>query len=181
MRAIGIIRRIDNLGRVVIPVEIRRAMHIYKGDPLEIFANEDEVIFKKYSVIKELKHFAEQVADTIYSNLGCIIAVCDKECVVAAAGIPKKEILKRPITPDLEAIIERRETYVYPDKSADILYPIKGDRRPAIACSPIIASGDTYGVILILSGDADPPVPANEADIKLVSAFASYISRQIEN
>ena len=90
MKATGIVRRIDDLGRVVIPKEIRRTMRIREGDPLEIFTNhEGEVIFKKYSPIGELAAFAAQYTETLHKTCGMAVVICDRDAVIACAGIPK--------------------------------------------------------------------------------------------
>ena len=105
MKATGIVRRIDDLGRVVIPKEIRRTLRIREGDPLEIFtSNDGEVIFKKYSPIGELSSFAAQYADILHKTSGKAVIVCDRDHVVAAAGVPKKELLERRVSPALEQL-----------------------------------------------------------------------------
>ena len=91
MKATGIVRRIDDLGRVVIPKEIRRTMRIREGDPLEIYTNAGgEVIFKKYSPIGEMGEFAEQYAESLYKTSGLPVVISDRESIIACAGVPKK-------------------------------------------------------------------------------------------
>ena len=112
LKATGIVRRIDDLGRVVIPKEIRRTMRIREGDPLEIYTdNNGEVIFKKYSPIGELSTFAGQMADVLSKTAGCPAIVCDRDHVIAVSGLTKKELLEKRITPQLEEIIESRVNY----------------------------------------------------------------------
>ena len=112
MKATGIVRRIDDLGRVVIPKEIRRTMRIREGDPLEIFTDrEGEVIFKKYSPIGEITQFAAQYAETLYKTCGLSCVICDRDAVIACAGIPKKEYTDRKLSTELEKIIEGRTLY----------------------------------------------------------------------
>ena len=102
MKATGIVRRIDDLGRVVIPKEIRRTMRIREGDPLEIFTDRDgEVIFKKYSPIGELGEFAVQYAETLSKTSGHSVCITDKESVIAVSGASKKEILEKRISSSL--------------------------------------------------------------------------------
>ena len=109
MKATGIVRRIDDLGRVVIPKEIRRTMRIREGDPLEIYtSSEGEVIFKKYSPMGEILGNASQYADVLTKMTGLPAAICDRDHVIAAAGVPKKELLERRITPALEEAMESR-------------------------------------------------------------------------
>ena len=103
MKATGIVRRIDDLGRVVIPKEIRRTMRIREGDPLEIFtSNEGDVIFKKYSPIGELANFAAQYAEVLVKGTNLPVIVCDRDGCVAASGISKREVLERRISAELE-------------------------------------------------------------------------------
>ena len=114
MKATGIVRRIDDLGRVVIPKEIRRTMRIREGDPLEIYTDRDgEVIFKKYSPIGELTVFASQYADTLHKTGGLNVAVADRDAVIAVAGVPKKEYLETKLTPEIEKVMEGRSLYEY--------------------------------------------------------------------
>ncbi len=112
MKATGIVRRIDDLGRVVIPKEIRRTMRIREGDPLEIFTDKDgEVIFKKYSPIGELGDFAAQICDSLHKSTNAIAAVCDRDAVIAVSGGAKRELLDKRISPELERIMENRSTF----------------------------------------------------------------------
>ena len=109
MKATGIVRRIDELGRVVIPKEIRRTLRIREGDPLEIFTDrEGEVILKKYSPIGELGDFAKEYAESLQLALGMTAAVCDKDTVIAASGPCRKELMDKPIHSDLEELMDRR-------------------------------------------------------------------------
>ena len=110
MKATGIVRRIDDLGRVVIPKEIRRTMHIREGDPLEIFTDkEGGVIFKKYSPLGELSSFAGDCCTSLYTVSGMYCSVCDMDNVIAYAGQGKRDILERPISRECEQLIEARK------------------------------------------------------------------------
>ena len=112
MKATGIVRRIDDLGRVVIPKEIRRTMRIREGDPLEIYTEKDgEVIFKKYSPVGELADFAAQICDSLHRSTDAVAAVCDRDSVIAVAGGGKRELLSKPISPELERVMESRRFY----------------------------------------------------------------------
>ena len=107
MKATGIVRRIDDLGRVVIPKEIRRTMRIREGDPLEIYTDrEGEVIFKKYSPIGELTTFASQYADTLYKTCNLEVLICDRDAVIAVAGVSKKEYMDKPLSSELDEIMQ---------------------------------------------------------------------------
>ena len=103
MKATGIVRRIDDLGRVVVPKEIRRILRIREGDPLEIFTDKDgEIILKKYSPIGELSSFAQQYVESTAQILGCPVCVTDRDQIIAVAGISKKELLGKSLSKDLD-------------------------------------------------------------------------------
>ena len=179
MKATGIVRRIDDLGRVVIPKEIRRTMRIREGDPLEIYTDNDgEVIFKKYSPIGELSSFATQYADVLYKTVGMPVVVCDRDHVIAVSGIPKKELLERRVSPQLEEIMEQRRTFAMLGKDQKRMQPVEGVERFALVCSPIIASGDVAGSVMYLCGDN--VTSAGDVEIKLVTAAAAFLGKQME-
>jgi AbrB family transcriptional regulator (stage V sporulation protein T) len=113
MKATGIVRRIDDLGRVVIPKEIRRTMRIREGDPLEIYTDADgEVIFKKYSPVGELSSIAKQYAEVLFRGTNLPVIITDRDRVISCAGLPKKEAVDRRVTSALEEIIESRTNYI---------------------------------------------------------------------
>ena len=117
MKATGIVRRIDDLGRVVIPKEIRRTMRIREGDPLEIYTDrEGEVIFKKYSPIGELNSFAAQYADTLHKTCDLCVVITDRDAVIAVSGVPKKEFADKSLSAELDSIINARGFYSYDGK-----------------------------------------------------------------
>ncbi|RGB63539.1 MULTISPECIES: stage V sporulation T C-terminal domain-containing protein [Oscillospiraceae] len=179
MKATGIVRRIDDLGRVVIPKEIRRTMRIREGDPLEIYTDNDgEVIFKKYSPIGELSGFATQYAEVLYKVSGFPVVVCDRDHVIAVAGLPKKELLERRATAALEELMEHRKNYAYTDEEKQKLQPVEGVDRFCLVCSPIISAGDVCGSIMILMGDTG--TMAGETEIKLIATASQFLGRQME-
>ena len=177
MKATGIVRRIDDLGRVVIPKEIRRTLRIREGDPLEIFtSNDGEVIFKKYSPIGELSSFAAQYADILHKTSAKAVIVCDRDHVVAAAGVPKKELLERRVSPALEQLCDQRKNYVLSPQEHP-LYPVEGVERTALIAFPIISAGDVCGSVVLLGEDSDQP---SEAEEKLLCAAAGFLGKQME-
>ena len=114
MKATGIVRRVDDLGRIVIPKEIRRTLRIREGDPLEIYTEKDGgVIFKKYSPMGDLQEFASQMCEAIGANTGCIAAVSDRDSIIALHGAPKRELMDKPNSPELEQLMEERKLYRY--------------------------------------------------------------------
>lgn len=180
MKATGIVRRIDDLGRVVIPKEIRRTMRIREGDPLEIFTDRDgEVIFKKYSPIGELNNFAAQYADTLHKTCDLPVVICDRDAVVAFAGLPKKECAEKKIAPDIENIMESRQLYCFRPGERRML-AIDGSEKAALSCAmPIIAEGDVIGAVATILGEDTEHTPS-DAEIKLVQTAAVFLGKQLE-
>ncbi|MDE7230691.1 MAG: AbrB/MazE/SpoVT family DNA-binding domain-containing protein [Oscillospiraceae bacterium] len=179
MKATGIVRRIDDLGRIVIPKEIRRTMRIREGDPLEIYTSPDgEVIFKKYSPVGEISNTASQYADVLSKVGGCPAVICDRDHVIAVSGMSKKEIIERRVSGSLEDLIEQRKSYVLKSGEEKRLNPIEGVDRFAIACSPILASGDVNGAVIMLSDGANDTATAEQS--ALVQAAAMYFGKQME-
>lgn len=184
MKATGIVRRIDDLGRVVIPKEIRRTMRIREGDPLEIFTDrEGEVIFKKYSPIGELGSFAAQYAETLHKICGIDVVICDRDAVIACAGVGKKEYNDRKMSEELEAIVERRQLYNYTAGNEKV--PVIADNgEHYVSCAmPIVAEGDIIGCVCsVLPTDGNgKDLPAGDLETKLIQTAAGFLSRQMEN
>ena len=176
MKATGIVRRIDDLGRVVIPKEIRRTMRIREGDPLEIFTDAGgEVVFKKYSPIGELSTFSGQYADALSKGTNLSVLICDRDHCIAASGISKKEVLERRITPALEETMESRRSFNDPGRKMSVLEGV--DRNACIAV-PIIAAGDVTGAVVLLSNENC--TTSNESDYKLAQVAANFLGQQTE-
>ncbi|MCQ2513856.1 MAG: AbrB/MazE/SpoVT family DNA-binding domain-containing protein [Ruminococcus sp.] len=179
MKATGIVRRIDDLGRVVIPKEIRRTLRIREGDPLEIYtATDGEVIFKKYSPVGELSEFASQYADVLSRISSMPTLICDKDHVIAAAGVSKREYLERRISTVLENYMDSRKSYAATQQTADDVQPIEGIETSAAVIYPIIASGDVTGAVIMLAGES-VKIPSN-AEIKLAQSAAAFLGKQME-
>lgn len=178
MKATGIVRRIDDLGRVVIPKEIRRTMRIREGDPLEIYTGPDgEVVFKKYSPVNELENAAE--ACEVISKLGGAPAVVfDRDHVVAVAGVQKKEYSERRISPALEDLLEARRSYAMTDEESAQLRPIEGIESRALAVTPIISAGDVAGAVAFVANSEN--TKASEQQVMLAKAAAMFLAKQIE-
>lgn len=178
MKATGIVRRIDDLGRVVIPKEIRRTMRIHEGDPLEIYtSNDGEVIFKKYSAIGEMSENASQVADIMYKLAGCPVVVFDRDHVVATSGVTKKEFQERRVSPELEELMENRKQYFAEDENKQF-YAVEGVEQSSLACLPILSSGDVTGAVAFLNNHQQQVI--SESQKSLVNAAAQFLGRQVE-
>ena len=178
MKATGIVRRIDDLGRVVIPKEIRRTMRIREGDPLEIYTDADgEVIFKKYSPIGELSSQTKQFAEVLNRSTNLPVLIADRDRIIACAGMPKRDVLERRISIEVEELMEKRAGYVATIDNERIA-PIDGLSRHAGAIYPIIGAGDVSGaVILMLNENGSAPT---QTEIKLAQVAASFLGKQME-
>ena len=159
MKATGIVRRIDELGRIVVPKEIRRVLRIREGDPLEIFTDKDgEIVLKKYSPIGELSLFAQEYVEAIAASLGCGVCVSDRDQIIAVAGIPKKELLGKSLHRELEDAINDREAI----EAFDLLCRLEGI-IPALESSHAVAQavknapklGKDQSIVVCLSGRGD--------------------------
>lgn len=181
MKATGIVRRIDDLGRVVIPKEIRRTMRIREGDPLEIFTDRDgEVIFKKYSPIGELAAFASQYAETLHKTCELSVVICDRDSVVACSGVSKKEYSDKSLSEELEGIMESRGLYTR-HEGEDKISPTREAASHYVACAmPIISEGDIVGCVASLKV-SDSDVLADTVESKLIQTAAGFLGRQLEN
>ena len=181
MKATGIVRRIDDLGRVVVPKEIRRTLRIREGDPLEIFTDrEGEIILKKYSPIGELSTFAAQYAESLAQTLGCLVCVTDRDHIIASAGTGKKDYEGKPISKQLEAMIEER-THQVAEKEDKNFVKITlddiGDYQTQ-AISTIISEGDAIGAVVLCAKEGKNK--QGDAEEMLVMTAASFLGRQME-
>ena len=150
MKATGIVRRIDDLGRVVIPKEIRRTMRIREGDPLEIYTEKDgEVIFKKYSPIGELGDFAANYVETLAKASGHGACITDRDNVIAVSGLPKKELIEKPVSSEYNAGV----------------------------VVPIVSEGDTIGSVLFILKEGET---ASEVEEKLAESAAGFLGKHME-
>ncbi len=180
MKATGIVRRVDDLGRIVIPKEIRRTLRIREGDPLEIYTEKDGgVIFRKYSPMGDLQEFAAQMCESIGTATGRIAAVADRDSVIALHGAPKRELLDKPNSQELEKIMEQRKNYLY--QSGDALIPITdaAENYHLGVAAPILSQGDLIGCVMLLLDDGDSPL--HEADQGLVKTVAGFLGMQMES
>ncbi len=178
MKATGIVRRIDDLGRVVIPKEIRRVLRIREGDPLEIFTERDgEVIFKKYSPIGELGEFAADYAETLSKTSGSAAIITDKDNVIAVSGIPKKELAEKRVSPALEKLMEEKSSFIMRSNSTPLPVVDGADRYMAGVVHPIISEGDTIGSVILLNESGS----VGEVEDKLAQSAAGFLGRHMES
>ena len=186
MKATGIVRRIDDLGRVVIPKEIRRTLRIREGDPLEIFVDRDgEVILKKYSPIGELGEHAREFAEALHDATGLVALVADRDAIIAVAGAPKKEFMDKRVGQAVERIMQGRQPVLVenpPQKPfpGTLLAEDEEDTRfAAYVVAPILSAGEPVGAVIL--GARDPGTRLGEVELKLAATAAHFMGKQMED
>ena len=179
MKATGIVRRVDDLGRIVIPKEIRRTLKIREGDPLEIYTEKDGgVIFRKYSPMGDLQEMAAQMCQSINGATGYGAAVADRDGIIAVAGVPKREIMDKPSNETLNKLMEDRKTYLYQGTETP-LYPVEGGQTyPLGAAVPILTQGDLIGSIMLFLPEDGSPM--GQAQLHLAQTAANFLGKQME-
>lgn len=178
MKATGIVRRIDDLGRVVIPKEIRRSLRIREGEPLEIFTDkEGGIVFKKYSPIGEVGEFTMQYAEAINKSSGIPIAICDLDNIIAVAGMSKKEYLEKPISNQISNLLEHRQIYTATSLT-DELSIIEDAEGKVSYLSPIVSDGSVIGAVMSLRNLEK--AAADDTEKKLINTGALFLSKQLE-
>ena len=181
MKATGIVRRIDDLGRVVIPKEIRRTLRLREGTPLEIFTDrEGEIILKKYSPMVELAAFAVQYAEAMAQSTGLMVCITDRDQVIAVSGGPKKDYLQKPVSRQLENAITERMTItaVKEDNNFITVVSEEPEGTTAQVVVPIICEGDAIGAVVILG--REPRTRFGDTEVKLAATAAGFLGRQME-
>ena len=180
MKATGIVRRVDDLGRIVIPKEIRRTLRIREGDPLEIYTEKDGgVIFRKYSPMGDLQEFAAQMCEAIGGATGHIAAISDRDTIIALSGAPKRELVDKPNSADLDKLMEQRKHYRYQEGESVIRASESSDKYHLGVAAPILSQGDLMGCVMLLLQDQDKPL--SESDQILAQTAAGFLGKQMES
>ena len=180
MKATGIVRRIDDLGRVVIPKEIRRTLRIKEGDPLEIFTDkEGGVIFRKYSLMSDLGEFSGQMCDTLNKTTGQIAVITDRDNCIAVSGAARRELLDRRISAQLESLMDGRQTYQF--RPGDPPLPVNegGEKFFLSLACPILSQGDVMGCVLFAGTEGQ--MSTGEVEYKLVQTVAAFLGKHMES
>lgn len=179
MKATGIVRRIDDLGRVVIPKEIRRTMRIREGDPLEIYTDRDgSVIFRKYSLLGGLNEFAAQLCDTLNRTTGHVAVITDRDNTIAQAGASRRELLDKQISPELERLMEGRQIYQHKAGTEEIPLCADEGRFYLDTAAPILSEGDVLGAVLFVALEGE--LSGGEVDYKLAQSIATFLGKHME-
>lgn len=180
MKATGIVRRIDDLGRIVVPKEIRKVLRIREGDPLEIFTGkEGEVVLKKYSPMADLTEFAQQYVEAISQSLGLPVAITDRDTVIAVAGMPKKELLGKELHRDLESVINDRGAVVaQKDEQKFVRITDSDPECEGQVIQTIISEGDAVGAVVVIVKDRGRRI--GEIEQKAAVIAATFLGKQME-
>ena len=180
MKATGIVRRVDDLGRIVIPKEIRRTLKIREGDPLEIYTEKDGgVILRKYSPMGDLQDFAAQICESIGANTGRIAAVSDRDSIIALSGAPKRELMDKPNSVELDKLMEQRKNYRYVSGQARLKATESSDKYHLGVAAPILSQGDLMGCVMLLIGENGEAL--QEEDQRLAQTVAGFLGKQMES
>lgn len=181
MKATGIVRRIDELGRVVIPKEIRRTLRIREGDPLELFTDRDELMLKKYSPIASIDQFARGSAKSLNEQSGYLALICDTDGVLQASGQGKKALAGKSISEKMSQIMSARRSYLASKAEGGDILPITGENDLTITAQvivPVVAGGDCLGAVVLLSTDEGAVMEASA--VKLARLTSDIIANQFE-
>lgn len=180
MKATGIVRRIDDLGRVVIPKEIRRTMRIREGDPLEIYTDKDGgVIFKKYSLMGGLADFAGQLSETLNRTTGRLTVITDRDSCIAVAGVPRRELQDKPVSAELERLMEGRQIYQYKQGESPVPLCVDGEKYFLCVAAPVLSEGDVLGCVLFAGTEGE--LETGEVEYKLAQSVAAFLGRHMES
>ena len=179
MKATGIVRRIDDLGRVVIPKEIRRTLRIREGEPMEIFTGEEgEIFLKKHSPIRELSKHAKELAESMSQATGHLVCIADQDYIVAASGLGQKEYLGEDISKKLEEFIEERDLKIFEASKREGMDLIASDKQTqeSMIIQPIISAGDAIGAVILIG----TKTAVNESEVKVAQVAAGFLGKQME-
>ncbi len=180
MKATGIVRKIDDLGRIVIPKEIRKGLRIRVGDPLEIYVEKNgEIILKKYAPMGDLLKISEQYADTLFATSGFSVCITDTDTIIAVSGCAKKDYLDKEINENILKIMEERTTWSTKDDSS--IKILKNEATPKYgsqAIAPIVSDGDIIGSVILFSLDYAKKI--TEVELKLINSAAIFLGKQME-
>lgn len=184
MKATGIVRRIDELGRVVIPKEIRRTLRIREGDPLEIYTDRDgQVILKKYSPMGEMGEFARQFAESVQKTVGHSVCVADRDAVLAASGGGRKDYVERAISPQVERVMNQRRPVVVSAAGEGKPIPLVSGENDgsSYACQlivPILSEGEVIGSVMVW--DKDARATLGDTELKVAQSAANFLGCHME-
>lgn len=175
MKSTGVVRRVDDLGRIVIPKEIRRTLRIRDGESLEIFVDREMIALKKFSKMNDIEEISKQIVDIMYNAIDKNVFITDRDRFVAGAGNLRKKFLNKNISKYLETIMNDRKNIIENSNHNIELVDVE-EESLSYVISPIIMNGDAVGLVLILSEKSD----IGKTEEKLASVFAQFLGKHIE-
>ena len=175
MKSTGVVRRIDELGRIVIPKEIRRTLRIKDGESLEIFVDKEMITLKKFSKFSNMEEMAKKLADILCHSVNKNIFVTDSDTFIAASGSLKKKYIGGNLSSFLEEIIKNRKLFKS-DELIEIELLDKKKEFCSYVSSPIMVNGDVVGLVLIVSEQAD----LTDLEENLVAVAAQILGKHVE-
>ncbi|MBD2861630.1 stage V sporulation protein T [Paenibacillus oceani] len=179
MKATGIVRRIDDLGRIVIPKEIRRVLRVREGDPMEIFVDRDGgVILKKYSPIGDLGDFAKEYAESLHESTGHIAIITDRDTTVAVEGGSKRDYYEKDVSPLVEMVMERRIATLETDSGKYEICKGLIEFYSSCVIAPIVQGGDPIGSVILVS--KDEAVKMGRMELKMAETAASFLAKRMD-
>lgn len=176
MKATGVVRRIDDLGRIVIPKEIRRNLRIREGDSLEIFTDgHSSITFRKYSPVESINDFIFQYVEALNASSKKDIIITDTEKIVAVAGTLKKDLIGKKISLRLDDLMQKRTLQVF-EKGEGLEIVDKFEYKNSLVMKPITVYGDVTGCVIILGDNR-----IDEVDKALVETSATFLGKYLES
>ena len=176
MKATGVVRRIDELGRIVIPKEIRKTMRIGEGENIEIFIDGDQnIVLKKYSAIKRISDFAQRFTDAIHDFLKCNVIITDTDSLIAVSGSLKKELNGKLLSENMLSIMKKRENMIEKTSKQIVLtdsYSFEG----SYVINPIVSNGDVVGLVILLSTESQ----VGEIEEKVIQIASQFLAKYLE-
>lgn len=172
----GIVRRIDDLGRIVIPKEVRKSLRIKNGENLEILVQDDNILLKKYSVMKSVEDFASYFTDTIYALIKCNVFITNNDTIIAGSGPLKKMYINKDVSKYLEECLSKRSN-VYEKNISSINITDENKEEGSYFISPIIASGDPVGLVILFSKEDS----ISDSDKQICGVVTKFLSKYLDD
>ncbi len=174
MKLAGIVRRIDELGRIVVPKEIRKTLHIKNGENLEIFIEDDKIVLKKYSELGNMQELSDTISETLNSNLKANVLISDTDNFISISGPLKKKYLNEEISETILKYINDRKNVILKDKQVNITKNKTENKN--IFISPIISSGDAIGSIVVISDKE-----LTSCNVESINLLSKVLAKHIES
>ncbi len=175
MKTTGVVRRVDDLGRIVIPKELRKTLHIREGEELEVLVDEDNIILRKYSKLEELSVIANKIVEIASSMLGKTILIADRDNIICGAGDLKKLFVGKSVSKQLDKIISNEKNLV--EKNISSIYITDDlEEKYSYVVEPIVYYGDVFGAVIMISPNSD----IGEYDVSIIRLIKQFLGKYVE-